>query len=316
MYKLFIKLLSFRFLDSKKRKEYRYSKICKYNDKIIAKRLNTKQKWGVSYSVFDGFELLEKSILCIRESVDYVNVVYQKISWYGNKCDDNLLPTLIDLKNKGLIDEIIEYNYIHQEGRSGHAPKYEKEKRTLGLKAAIKNNCTYFMTMDCDEFYFKDEVEKAKEFILINNISHSFVLLYDYIYKPIYRKLNADYYIPFFAKINRFSSFIPFHFFKFYICSVDQTRLLNKLIIFKFFNFKLYGGGKYYRPFILYGIAMHHMTSIRKNINIKIQNSSAEFSRSEIKNTYEYYLNEIKKLENTGTSDVIVKVKNYFNIDI
>ena len=58
------------------------------------------------------------------------------------------------------------------------------------------------------------------------------------------------------------------------------------------------------------------MTSIRKNINIKIQNSSAEFSRSEIKNTYEYYLNEIKKLENTGTSDVIVKVKNYFNIDI
>lgn len=313
MYKFFIKLLSFRFLDSKKRKEYRNSKIYKHNDKIIAKRLNTKQKWGVSYSVFDGFELLEKSILCIRESVDYINVVYQKISWYGNKCDDNLLPTLIDLKNKGLIDEIIEYNYIHQEGRSGHAPKYEKEKRALGLKAAKKNKCTYFMTMDCDEFYFKDEEEKAKEFILINNISHSFVLLYNYIYKPIYRKLNADYYIPFFAKINKFSSFIPFHFFKYYICFIDQTRLLNKLIIFKFFNFKLYG---YYRPFILNGISMHHMTSIRKNIGLKIQNSSAEFSQSEIKNTYEYYLKEIEKLKNTGTSDVIVKVKNYFNIDI
>ena len=166
MYKLLIKILSLRFLNSTKRKEYRNAKLTSHINNINTKRLNAKHKWGVSYSVFDGHELLEKSILSIRESVDYINVVYQTTSWYGNKCDDDLLPALQRLKDAGLIDELIEYTYIHKDGRSGHAPKYEKQKRSLGLNAAKKAGCTYFMTMDCDEFYFKDELENAKKYIL------------------------------------------------------------------------------------------------------------------------------------------------------
>lgn len=313
MYKFFIKLLSLRFLDSKKRKDYRYNKINEYNNKVISKRLNSKQKWGVSYSVFDGFELLEKSILSIRECVDYVNVVYQKTSWYGNPCDEELLPTLNELKNKGLIDEIIEYNYIHKEGRSGHAPKYEKQKRTLGLKAAIKNKCTYFMTMDCDEFYFKEEVQKAKDYILIHKLTHSFALIYSYIYKPIYRKLYSDYYVPFFAKINKYSSFIPFHFTKLNVCNVDHTRLLNRYIYFKFLFIKIYSK---YKPYVMDFIYMHHMTSIRKNVTSKFNNSSFEFAIEEWKNQHRFHLEEIKRIENGEISDVIIKVKNYFDIDI
>lgn len=297
MYKLLIKLLSLRFLKSQKRKEYRNAKLSSHINKINAKKLNTKHKWGVSYSVFDGHELLEKSILSIRESVDYINVVYQTTSWYGSKCDEDLLPTLYRLKDAGLIDELIEYTYIHKEGRSGHAPKYEKQKRTLGLEAAKKAGCTYFMTMDCDEFYFKDEMEKAKKYILINNISHSFVIIYHYVLEPIYRKLNAEYYVPFFSKINKYSSFIPFHFEHYYVCLVDPTRLLNKLILFKFLFFKIYGK---YHPFILNDIAMHHMSSIRKNIMSKIANSSDEYAQDKMKTSYISALREIESLKNGG----------------
>ena len=64
-------------------------------------------KLGVSYSVWDGEEMLEFAIRSIRSEVDYVNVVWQKLSWFGTMCSDELEPTLERLKNEGLIDELI-----------------------------------------------------------------------------------------------------------------------------------------------------------------------------------------------------------------
>ena len=49
-----------------------------------------KAKLGISYSVWDGEELLEASIKSVRENADYINVVWQKKSWYGIDCDENL----------------------------------------------------------------------------------------------------------------------------------------------------------------------------------------------------------------------------------
>ena len=43
-------------------------------------------KLGVSYSVWDGEEMLEFAIRSIRSEVDYVNVVWQKLSWFGTMC--------------------------------------------------------------------------------------------------------------------------------------------------------------------------------------------------------------------------------------
>ena len=56
-------------------------------------------KLGVSYNIFDGEELLENSIKSIRENVDYISVVYQEVSNFGNPCDENLIPLLNDLLN-------------------------------------------------------------------------------------------------------------------------------------------------------------------------------------------------------------------------
>ena len=71
-----------RFSKSKKVAN-RFKKI--QYEKLISPNL---YKWGVSYSIFDGIELLEHSIKSIRNSCDYINVVYSNISWYGNKTND------------------------------------------------------------------------------------------------------------------------------------------------------------------------------------------------------------------------------------
>jgi CRP-like cAMP-binding protein len=62
-------------------------------------------KLGISYNLFDGEELLEGSIKQIRQHVDYVSVVYQTISNFGNTCSPELIRLLEKLKSEGLIDE-------------------------------------------------------------------------------------------------------------------------------------------------------------------------------------------------------------------
>ena len=56
-------------------------------------------------------------------------------------------------------------------------PCPECEKRNIGLKYAKKAGVDYFMTMDCDEFYIKEEVEKAKRFIIITGVITPITLL-------------------------------------------------------------------------------------------------------------------------------------------
>ncbi|MBO5737712.1 hypothetical protein J6R97_00030 [bacterium] len=221
---------------------------------IIIKEIVSKNKWGVSYSVFDSEELLEYSIKAIRNQVDYVNVVYQLESWYGNPANDTLLPLLYSLKEKGLIDEIIEY----EPNPSIKSLKQERNKRNIGLKYAKKAGVNYFMTMDCDEFYIEKEVERAKEFIIKNGITHSYVDIFNY-YSPTLRYLTPTYsYVNFFSKIKKYSK-LTSHNSK-TITLIDPTRKISD-----------FWSSKYY---FLPRIAMHHMTYYRKDIISKIMNST------------------------------------------
>lgn len=51
-------------------------------------------KVGISYNLFDGEELLESSIKSIRDNVDYISVVYQTVSNFGNPCSEDLVTLL------------------------------------------------------------------------------------------------------------------------------------------------------------------------------------------------------------------------------
>jgi len=88
-------------------------------------------KLGISYNLFDGEELLESSIQSVRASADHINVIYQKISNWGEPCSENLEDLLSDLVKKKLIDKI--YCYSPKKTSAG---KNELHKRNIGLNIA------------------------------------------------------------------------------------------------------------------------------------------------------------------------------------
>ena len=277
--KLLIYIKAMFLKDAKSRKPYRKQML-----KALVEQTKLKMKWGVSYSVFDGEELLEASIRSIRNSVDYINVVYQLKSWYGEPASENLYLLLQKLKADGLIDEIIEYC----PNTTLNAGIQEKIKRNMGLKAALNAKIDYFMTMDTDEFYFLDELEQAKNDIISKNIDYSYCSIVNYGMVPTERSLKPTRTsVSFFSKVNYFSRLGKN---KKIICLADPTR-----------QFKFIFGKQYF----LSGINMHHMSFIRKDLQKKFNSSSDMSIRQNM-------TENMKNLKNVK----MVSVENNFDIYI
>jgi hypothetical protein len=211
-------------------------------------------KIGVSYNLFDGEELLEGSIKSIREEVDYISVVYQVESNFGNKCDSGLVPLLEKLLKDGLVDELFEYRPKVNKG--GH--HNEITKRNIGVSLSLGVGCTHHMSMDSDEYYLLDEFKYMKGVMEDGGYDSSACQLLTYYKEPIYRlDPPEDYYVSLLYKISESSEYsmgsrLP--------VLVDPTRCMKP--------------GKC-KIFTRDEIEMHHMSYIRKNIRRKLQNSSA-----------------------------------------
>lgn len=233
--------------------------------------------------------------------MDYINVVFQNISNFGEK-DDCSLSLLQSLRDKGLIDNIIYY-----ETNLALTPQQnETRKRNVGLKDCIKNNCTHFLNMDTDEFYIESQFKESKKFVYYNNISSSACAMYYYIKSPYYKFMEPrrTMYVPFICKIDKFSNItIGAETF----CLVDPTRM----IVTK------NGRNWLFAP---QALTMHHMAYVRKDLDKKFRNSTANQAKEQheklksIKNNvinYQYpndfffYGDGIYKIE---------KVDNIFNI--
>lgn len=264
------------------------------------KKKRCQIKLGVSYNLFDGEELLPASIQALRSEVDYINVIYQDVSNYGNKTQTDLTEFLKDLKQQGLIDEYIKYEPNLKKKGSFN----ERKKRNLGLKYAAKYKCTHFISMDTDEFYQAEQLKKAKEYLATKgkNIECSIVSIYTYVQKPIYRIAEpVDGYVSFIVKIKRglrFGKRNPF-----YPAVTDPTRIV--------------GCAKRFRIFPRETIVMHHMAYVRKDLHKKYQNSS--FNDSPI-TSYSNRLERISAIENFKPGDLfegqkVYTVDNIFQIE-
>lgn len=212
-------------------------------------------KLGVSYNLFDGEELLEGSIKQIRNLVDYISVVYQTISNFGNTCNPELVPLLERLKSEGLIDELFEYSPKVNKG--GHSN--EIQKRNIGLALSQGVGCTHHMSMDSDEYYLPSEFHNLKKLIEDGDYDSSFCQMQTY-YKSWEYSLNPpeEYYVSLIFKIKPDSNYVmgyptP--------VLVDPTRRMSPSV----------------KPLILKReqIQMHHGSYIRDNIKTKLTNSSA-----------------------------------------
>jgi hypothetical protein len=237
----------------------------------------TFAKYGVSYNVFDGEELLESSIKSIRDNVDFVSVVYQTVSNFGNPCSEELVPLLEKLKSEGLIDELFEYNPKINKG--GHYN--EIRKRNIGLILSEGASCTHHMAMDSDEFYTDEQMKFVQK-----SLSEEFIdgdgnpqkwdssacQMVTYYKEPNYRlEPKEEYYVSLFHRIRPNIEYVMGHQFP---VLVDPTRRVNPG------NCRIFTRDE---------VEMHHMSYIRKNMYKKLQNSSASPNFKNIDRIVDYY---------------------------
>jgi hypothetical protein len=214
-------------------------------------------KFGICYNLFDGEELLEDSINSIRNCVDYISVIYQIKSNWGDDCSDDLIKILIDLKFRGLINDMIEYNV-----NANNPQINEINKRNLGILLSIQNGCTHHMSLDCDEFFLTTEFENLIKYHKDNPDKITYLPLVPYYKDTKYLVLSEKYdklYI---------SGFFPVKYV--YILGYDSPVLIDptRRVNISNFNDAIVLNKEF--------IKMHHLFYVRKNIYKKIYNSTSK----------------------------------------
>jgi len=256
-------------------------------------------KLGIAYNIFDGEELLTSSLENMRDMVDFICVVYQNVSNFGD-VNHNLEPLLKSLKKDKLIDFAFKYDPILKKDKNGiidwqSGTENEQDKRNIGLDICKANNCDYFMTIDADEFYDKKQFQWAKKDFLLGDYDTSFCQMQTYYKDPKFRVTPPEsYYCPLFYKIKPSTKF-TYDFAPPYPVEIDPTR-------------RVVAG--YSRIYNRNEIEMHHYSYIRSNIESKIYNTSAQMDKV----SQEEVLFHYKKFKNVKDGALFLGMQ-YFNLE-
>ena len=253
-------------------------------------------KLALSYNVFDGIELLEYSIKEVREVVDYVNVIYQTTSNYGEKTEFD--ERISKMEKNGLIDNVILYEPL-----LNLRPKQnETIKRNLGLQDIKDKKFDYFINLDTDEFFKKEDIIKGLKFMKENpSVEETFVKNIRYYKYPTIQLSNTwEDYAPFIYKVNKNNLGEK------YTHNVDPSRSYGSM------NKHFFKSNE---------IIMHHMWMVRDDIEKKFRNKSSKNNFIEgIDETINFYKNYkgegdvIFYRQGKVISSPINKTKNIFNI--
>ncbi len=257
-------------------------------------------KLAVIYNVFDGEELLQKSIEQIRPYAALVIAVSQQRSNYGEYYEDGHREC-IRLKELGLIDEVLLYEPNLKIKKKERGLRNEISKRQLGLEIAKTQKATHFLLMDCDEFYDPEGFAKAVQYAGDDSRDGTVVLMKTYFKYPQWQIEGLDdYYVPFVHRLDSDT-----------VCgisgyphTVDPSRSTSHVQKIDSLPADC--------------IVMHHYSWIRRDINRKTRNSSAKV-----------YLDKHQKRMLTDYTDArlgrklfhwknkeIVSAQHYFGVDL
>lgn len=266
-------------------------------------------KLGVAYNIFDGEEMLPFSLRNLRPMVDFICVVYQTTSNFGNE-NPNLRETLEMLQLEGLIDKLFLYEPKLSKDENGeinwkNGTENEFEKRNIGLTICKINECDSFMTIDCDELYDQEQFLWAKRDFEKGGYDTSFSQMKTFYKKPTIEVTpSEEYFVPLFYKIKKDTKF-TYEFAPPYPCEIDPTRRVK---------------AGYSRIYQRDEIEMYHYAYVRHNLVSKVTNTSAQMDIMAKKKVC-YHFDKFKTIDEgalfIGMQQFNLKeVPNKFNIKI
>lgn len=244
----------------------------------------------------DAIELLPFCLDNHLKFCDHVIVVWSMKSNHGNY-DDSFLKFIVDYKNDGRVT-------FHQlEPAKGLSPlANEARKRNHGIDIAKQSGFTHFLIADQDEFYHPDRMQTDKEQVELEDLNGLVSPLRVYIGKPTLwchdhtlvptvQRMTPN------IKVGQWANY-PFAYDSEGKAYIDPSR----------------------RPYYSDGIKMgfsycHHYSYVRRDINLKINNSSANLKRSksvileELRDAKPGYVSRLYHQE-------LKECPNYFNIKI
>jgi len=203
---------------------------------------------------------------------------------------------VISLKNEGLIDEIIHFKTTEQSTLFN-----EITKRNIGVERAKELGFTHFITVDCDEFYFKKDFELAKNFLIKEDIDTSVCWVQNYHKKPEYKIIgdSEPFKVPFINKLYPHTQLVlggPY-----FTDMVDPTRITNTKDKSHFFEKEI--------------IMMHHYTTIRKDIRRKYESWTCRLNYKN-DSVIDEKANKVINYNIETDEPKCELVENYFNIKI
>ena len=244
------------------------------------------------YNCWDSTELLKYSVESIKDHVDLIIIVWQKISNYGESFDPE--PDIEEL-----ITTKIQLNHFYPDLKKT-GMQNETEKRNIGLAIARSYQCTHFFHIDADEMYrdfskLKDAYFRKEE--VKPTTDGSVLKIITYFKHPTLSLEKADnYFVPFIHKLNPDTTAGIQNRYPHY---VDPTRRINASDVFEITGY------------------MHHYSWVRKDIERKVRNSSAKANIERSQLLQDYHNPELGPgyfLKDYGQK--LIEVPNYFNIEI
>jgi len=119
------------------------------------KRTWDKMVLGAVWNFWDGEETLSESVDSIRKHVDFLGVVYQEKSNFGE------LRTPDDMRKIKAQFKSLKLEVLHYEPK-GRGTQGEIEKRNQALDLCKAFGCTHLIVMDADEVYDPEKFAQVK----------------------------------------------------------------------------------------------------------------------------------------------------------
>lgn len=245
-------------------------------------------KLCATYTIFNGMELLEKSMESVYDNVDVIMLCFQEISNHGNR-NPHLIEDLRQYTGKKIIK-------VPFHPTSKDPKENERFKLQLRIDRAKAEGCTHYIGMACDHFYipadFKRAKEKAKDYYCTLSAIHTYYKEPTFRLEPI-----EDYYCPFINFLH------------------PRTKVIRGVYKWKTDPSNVVSPQPTQYLFKEDEIVLHHYSMIRDSIQDKFNNAAA---RGNFKDKIPHHVEQFDSHKLGDKVDyyggrITVKSPNYFN---